>query len=180
MADQILIDIIDEHLPYEIDMLRNAYSALAATPPPTGVCKNALIESFCVHARSLIHFLANKPTRKDDATASDFAAGFVTSLNLAGEPWKTILEKLNKQAFHLTKARTIVDKFDPGVDGRTILLEIERELHEFQRHIAPDFKHFKCQTSALSAPVSAPLGASSYPMSTTLSFPAAKTGPTGP
>ncbi len=47
MPNQILIDIIDEHLPYEIATLCDTYDALASNPPPTGVLKHALIELFC-------------------------------------------------------------------------------------------------------------------------------------
>lgn len=181
MPDQVLIDIINEHLPYEIDMLRTVYGELAGASPPTGVFKNALIESFCIHARSLIHFLANRPSKPDDAAASDFTDTFVTTLDLQVERLKFILQKLNKQAFHLTTARTVVDKFDPGADGKIIILEIERELQNFQNCLKPEFKHFKCRTSALSVPASGSLASSSYSTSiTTGSFPVAKTGPTGP
>ncbi len=180
MPDQILIDIIDEHLPYEIDMLRDTYSALAATPAPTGVCKHALIKSFCVHARSLIAFFAKTPCRKGDAVAGDFTAGFVERLDPCTEPLKSLWTKLNKQIFHLTKDRTILDsdKFDPGTDGTKILQEIERELLKFRNCLLPDFKHFKCKTSPLAVPLSGPPGPSSY-SSSTVNSPTPKTGPTG-
>ena len=58
MCCQILIEIYNEHLPYEIDMLRSTYIHLTANPPPVGVVKDALIESFCVHARSLLDFFS--------------------------------------------------------------------------------------------------------------------------
>lgn len=168
-----------EHLPYEIEMLRDTYRALAATPPPTDVSKNALIKSFCVHARSLIKFFANKPGRRGDAIAGDFTADFVERLNLNTEPLKSLWRKLNKQIFHLTKVRTIVDadKFDPGTDGTIILQEIEQELQKFQNCLTPDFRHFRCKTSPPSVPMSGPLGPSSN-SSSTMSDPTPQTGPT--
>jgi hypothetical protein len=45
-----------EHLPYEIDMLRDAY-VLLETGLLGRVLENLLIESFCVHARNLIEYL---------------------------------------------------------------------------------------------------------------------------
>jgi hypothetical protein len=47
---------IEEHLRYEIKMLSQTHSLLDWTHPalPEGVILNALIESFCVHARTLI------------------------------------------------------------------------------------------------------------------------------
>jgi hypothetical protein len=57
---QISIEVrkgwIEEHLRYEIGMLNQTHRLLYWTAPalPQGVILNALIESFCVNARTLI------------------------------------------------------------------------------------------------------------------------------
>src|SRR5260370_26249933 len=116
MPDKILVEIIGEHLPYEIDMLRLTYKELEAGAKKSApksqeeqACRYALIEAFCVHARSLIDFFADKRYKQTDAIASDFTTGFATALDVAKEPLKSIRVKLNKQIFHLTKDPTIID-----------------------------------------------------------------------
>ena len=61
MTDQILLGIIDEHLPYEIDMLRGLFRQFDnanrdLSEPEQKIKYFAQIESFCVHARSLLFF----------------------------------------------------------------------------------------------------------------------------
>jgi hypothetical protein len=78
----ILLTTIKEHLPYEICMLRKTFVELndrAKIGPqaqrPDELIPNALKESFCIHARSLIDFFVRR-SRSTDAIASDFAPGF--------------------------------------------------------------------------------------------------------
>jgi hypothetical protein len=183
VPDKILIDIIDEHLPYEIDMLRLIYKeleSLSKTNPASEreqAIRFALIESFCVHSRSLIDFFVDKRTQSDDAVASDFANGF-TGLDPSKEPVKSLRTKLNKQIFHLTKARKVAaaEKFDVGSDGMVILRLVEQEIVKFKACLMPDFQGFKCNTD--------PNFISSLPFAcSTTSFVAATSmtgGPTGP
>lgn len=61
MADPILLDIIDEHLPYELGMFRGLYLQFgqvnpAMSPGHQQIQYYAQINSFCVHARSLLDF----------------------------------------------------------------------------------------------------------------------------
>jgi hypothetical protein len=52
-------EILQEHLRYDVDMLEGTFRLLNE---PTGdlIVGNALIESFCIHARGLIEFLSNR------------------------------------------------------------------------------------------------------------------------
>src|SRR5438132_1153956 len=112
MPDQmILVEINSEHLPYEIDMLRETYRRWMTitgplTPDQAFAC-NSLIETFCVHARALLDFFSDRRTGPTDAIASDFTDGYVATFDLTKEPVKSLRTKLNKQLFHLTKNRTI-------------------------------------------------------------------------
>jgi hypothetical protein len=157
MPDKILVEIIADHLPYEIDMLRLTYKELARAKKPENLeeeaCHNAIIEAFCVHARSLIHFFASKG-RETDAKASEFKTEFVTALDVAKKPLQSILDDvLNKQIFHLTKKRTTIDvkKFDVGDHGWTVLALIEPEIEKFMKALAlkPEFGSLGCKTSPI-------------------------------
>ncbi len=160
MPEKIFMDIIEEHLPYEIDMLRRTYMQLSV------VCKVSpdretdeqratrctLTESFCVHARSLIDFFADEK-RGTDAVACEFTDNRFVRLDRSKEPIKSIRDtKLNKQIFHLTKNRTIVEseKFDAGKDGMEVLKIIEPAIEVFTNFLLPEFQsHFKCATTPL-------------------------------
>ena len=162
MPDKILMDIIEEHLPYEIDMLRRTYMQLSVLskidpdrePDEQRATRNALTESFCVHARSLIEFFADNK-KGADAVACEFTDNRFTQLDRSKGPIKTIRDiKLNKQIFHLTKNRTIVDseKFDVGKDGMDVLQIIEPAIEHFTNFLLPDFRsHFNCTTTPLLA-----------------------------
>jgi hypothetical protein len=59
LLDQIFTDIFNEHLPYEIDMLRETYRLIP--PLPDGYQKNALIEAFCIHESWRRHYNTVRP-----------------------------------------------------------------------------------------------------------------------
>ncbi len=151
----ILDDIIDQHLPYEIDMLRSTYRRLAALsniPPDKEthaeqVTRHALVESFCTHARSLMDFFANQGTKSDDCTAEDLTDGFIP-IDQDTEPLATFRTRFNKHIFHLTKKRTPgrPERFDVDKDGGRFLQLIEPVIDRFITHLKPQYKHFKCNT----------------------------------
>jgi hypothetical protein len=110
MSEYILVQIAKEHLPYEIDMLRGTFELLKEIDATGGVAetdlakqlfRNAFIESFRVHARSLLDFFSNRRIARP--MQSQGLCAFTTSLKPMEEPLKTIRTKLNKEIFHLTK-----------------------------------------------------------------------------
>jgi hypothetical protein len=156
MPDKVLVDIIEQHLPYEIDMLRSTYGQLsvAAKIDPASetfeqrLIRFSLIESFCAPARALLDFFSNRRNYSTDAVASDFTDGFTPTFDANTEDFKTLSKQLNKQLFHLTKERTLLDQFDAGNDGTKILrYYIEPAIEHFRSCLANDFQHFKCNTS---------------------------------
>jgi hypothetical protein len=156
MPDQILLDIINEHLPYEIDMLRGLFRQFGKVNRELSELDQkiqyyAQINSFCVHARALLDFFSNKGGDPTDATARDFTTAYTSPFDPAKEPLKSLRTKLNKQVFHLTKNRTIVlaNKFDPGVDGAVVLQTIEPAIAHFIACLNHDFKHFKCGSTPI-------------------------------
>jgi hypothetical protein len=157
MSDQIILsDIANEHLPHEIDQLRGTFRQLeemekagAAEPSDvtTRILKNALIESFCVHARTLIDFFANRPTN-DDVVAEHFGC-FPALLKPNEKPLSCLRTTLNKQIFHLTRNRTIIDakKFDVSTDGVEVLRMIEPEIERFNK-----LRPLECRVPPVEAP----------------------------
>jgi len=191
MPDQILLDIINEHLPYEMDMLRVTYTKLAAiaqsptaATPENRACRFALIESFCVHARSLVDFFLATSANPNDVLATEFTTGFRSSLDPANAPLRDIRTKLNKQIFHLTKDRTLIDaaKFDPGTDGSYVLNALEAEMRNFIACLRPDFRPFTAHTVPVNVETHGPLGPTNHITSITLVIGPERNvgGPTGP
>jgi hypothetical protein len=155
MADALSLEIINEHLPYEIDMLRFTYLQLvrvSTARPQTETNEQqtllfSFLESFCVHARSLLDFFSNTPGHHTDAIASQFTDGYA-HIDPSVEPLKTIRKKINKQIFHLTTERTLVEteKFN-GKDAADVLRVIEPAVTSFVSCLTSEFEHFKCNTS---------------------------------
>jgi len=101
---------IIEHLGYEFQMLNHTAVVLATLPPILlhESIKNALMESFTVHARNLLGFLWDLTPWDDDVIASDF---FDDQSTWDDNPptIPPILEPLDgrvgKEVAHLTYAR---------------------------------------------------------------------------
>jgi hypothetical protein len=89
---------LEDHLPYEILMLRYTFQKIMAFQ--SQLDWNAYYESFVLHARNLYLFLTNGDG--SNAKASDFIAGFK-----AQKTNETIsaFQRLGTQVFHLGPAR---------------------------------------------------------------------------
>lgn len=83
---------------------------------------NALIESFCIHARNLLHFLYGKRQR-DDVMAEDFIPNWSDVRPVIPSSLQTIRNQVSKHAAHLTYSRS---KTKPVWDWRIISNEIVR------------------------------------------------------
>jgi hypothetical protein len=136
-------DILKKHLPYEIDMLRQTYRKLKQGPLPEWAVNNALIESFCIHARSLSDFFGNCRSKPDDFIAADFTNTPATRFNIPA----ALRTKLNKEIFHLTGARKNIeaDQFNMRTDGKQLIDELEQEIRRFEVCLPANFKKiFRC------------------------------------
>jgi hypothetical protein len=189
MADQILVNIIRVNLPYEIDMLRYTYLWLVEMDPASEsserkACRHALIESFCVHAHSLVDFFSDYARRPTDAIASEFTFSSFSPIDQTKEPLKTLREKFNKQIVHLTKNRTTVEanKIEAIADGRQLLQLIEPVIVSFANNLTPEFRgFFKCNTKPINVstvPV-VPFGSATGTFQTVLPSPPPPIGPSG-
>lgn len=128
-------EILGEHLPYELWMLRRTKEKLAF-PSADEVTCNALIESFCLHARQLLEFFENKQgKRAEEYTGGTYKAVHLTNLTTAER------EKLNTQIAHITGRRTTdsSEKIGPALRQK-LLIALEQETIEFETQLASNFK----------------------------------------
>ena len=75
---QQMIDMLDEHLPYEISMMMAMHDQ--AQGPLDQLTGNVVIESFCIHARNLFEFFiktSNGGEKNNYAFARAFVPKFV-------------------------------------------------------------------------------------------------------
>ena len=131
---------IIEHLCYEYDMLRQTSKELS-NGLPDGVIKNALVESFTLHARNMIDFLDPPSSVKpDDVLATDF--NFIKDLNTWNKALsknkdsrKQIKDRCNKEMAHLTYKRIGISEEDKLWPHVKIVSEIECLFTIFLKHI---------------------------------------------
>jgi hypothetical protein len=117
--------ILADALPYELMMLEQTFVRLSL-PQLDGCIANALIESFCVHARQLIDFFENK----QGVRADQFTNGTYEAAHLSSVP-RSVRKKLNHQIAHITQKRTADPSEKVGPEERahlllTLVLEAQR------------------------------------------------------
>lgn len=98
ISKEKLKECLEEHLPYEIDML-NKVSKIQTTNVNDLVYNNMVFESFAIHLRNLITFFYPKKRFETDIYAEDF---FTVS-----EDWEKIRPDLSVS---LKKAKERADK----------------------------------------------------------------------
>ena len=122
------------HLYYEIMMLSATSRALALGISGKSILTNALLESFVIHARSLLYFLYDTNPKPDDVVADDFfpdqrewhKARPAKSTILA-----TVHRRVGKEVAHLTYARQLVTAEMKNWDFVAIGDEIIRSCNVF-------------------------------------------------
>jgi hypothetical protein len=125
--------ILADALPYELNMLEQTFLHLQTAEP--GWLSNALIESFCLHARQLIDFFQNKQSVK----AEQFTANGIYGAREASAIPKSLKIKLNTQIAHLTEKRTDVAAEKIGGRERDLLLRcLVSETHRFAAELTAD------------------------------------------
>jgi hypothetical protein len=194
------MEMFERHLPYEIDMLRVTYLMLSTPGAPlwfTPNVLNALIESFCVHARNLIEFyIATNSLTDETVAAQHFTKDYKAFPNKLP---RRIIGKLNSQITHLSYNREDDSGRKIGHEDRKVIMALlETEMERFATHLnepyrskwredlkvgiklgamaqaaSPASATNAIQVATLDIPPSGPVGPS-----VTLHFPAE--GPTGP
>ncbi|HXQ74021.1 MAG TPA: hypothetical protein VN844_26190 [Pyrinomonadaceae bacterium] len=124
----------EEHLPYEIDMMRAIYPVAVAGSPSRAV-HNAMVEDFLLHCRNIIEFFKYNPP-------CDFSPIFFTDgtfkINKTFVNAK-LYDKINQQISHLTAERTRVktDKLGPS-EWKILKDQIEGEIARMEAALSDD------------------------------------------
>lgn len=133
-------ELVGEHLAYEIIMLHEMRKALRGEPVPPNMIANAMMESFCLHARNLNEFFLEKSNRADTLKASCFA----TSNYRRPENPKdrgALFQKINEQISHLTAERTSIPEQKIGpADREEMYGWIYALLDYFGKHVRPELQ----------------------------------------
>jgi hypothetical protein len=148
-VEQKHYDMLVEHLPYEIAMLRNAYAFLKsvghlkireAIPENAGIAtfiNNTTVEAFWVHTRCLLEFFHRvSQSEGRTACAQDFTR---VPLNY-DLPFGNLTDSINDQICHLHYAR--FRESSGKIDGHTmqrVKEALERAIVLFESNLRDDF-----------------------------------------
>jgi hypothetical protein len=122
-------EVIEEHLPYELDMMVGGFRRLEAGVDDV-VIRNALINSLAVQVRNLIDFLV----QRSSSVTWDYGPFAVRQID------ESILNKINDQITHLDVGRKAHsdDKLGQG-DFVTALGVLFPELMDFRDRLRPEY-----------------------------------------
>jgi hypothetical protein len=100
-------------------------------------CLNALIESFCIHARNLNEFLLEQGKHRDLLKASDFAAATYKKPR-STKARRAPFSKIDQQIAYLTKKRTAVARHKIGDQQREAMFaRLYADLKNFDSQLKP-------------------------------------------
>jgi hypothetical protein len=134
------------HVLYEVQMLgalrghflNGDHDRAVARLPLDGLAsRNALVEAFQIHARQLIDFLTDRPSRKE-ATAAEFTVGEWSIADDDRKALKKLSGEFSQRVAHLTWRRSQLDAAQQRVMTEDIFDAIRRHLLAFLEHIDPD------------------------------------------
>ena len=119
------------HLNYEIWMLEEANKKHHDSDQ---VINNALIESFCVHARNLIEFFAEEAQRYTTRSYRPFC-------HISSNRRASIRRKINVQISHVKDQGRTTNDADKitAFDRAEIVNILSREIKEFKVHLLPQY-----------------------------------------
>jgi len=151
-----------KHLAYEIKMLLHLAHELEhysdqedgkATPQEKIVHSNALLESFCIHARSLHHFLFKKPgdpgTHRNDVFAVDYISDWDRHTPDVITEW---MKPINWRVAHLSYERLCVGEGDDKWPTGEIAQAFKDVLNNFWVNAPDDKLDSKAKECKLTVP----------------------------
>lgn len=140
MKPDELIAYFNEHVLYEIDMLRGTHERFQNCQDD--VTRNALLESFGMHARNLSDFLRNKSAGgRNTVLASQFNTQF---RHQRPSDANGAFQRLNSGMHHLGTDRAKGQKFSLK-DATDILRWIDRDFQRFLDDLPEPYKSGICQ-----------------------------------
>jgi len=123
-----------DHLFYEVQMFRATAFALASGLFPGGPFHDALLESFIVHGRNLIHVLYPERAQASDVLADDYFDNPSVWFQARGDLPPALVPvraRANKEVAHLTYDRLSVQPEQKGWAFLEIAAAVEAKLKLF-------------------------------------------------
>jgi hypothetical protein len=137
------IEMLEEHIVYEARMLRATFMALAAPGLDMIVVpaiRNALIESFCSHARLLQDFFECQTSAAGEEVCACHFTDAMYPFQREMLPDR-LRGKLNAQILHLSYNRTKIAERKIGHEERVQLFRVlENEIEAFGLHLKEAYK----------------------------------------
>jgi hypothetical protein len=131
--------MLNRHVTYELNMLIRTHGLLIGIglEPAVG---NALIESFCVHARNLDEFFQSTGNWPDSLKASSFTTDYKPGPSLP----KALKTRMNQQITHLSWGRAHdPNKLVNATERHQMFLMLVAEAVHFGEHLKPEFRGWK-------------------------------------
>jgi hypothetical protein len=135
-------DLLGHHVNYEIEQMVASLQMLGSVKVPEGwqpqaawqkALNNALMESFCVHARVLFEFFNKKKGARQYTEAA--------YKPFKGVDTSTWVRMLNNQVAHLLEGRTADDNLKIGDQHRIDMLHaLSDELEVFRKVLKPEYR----------------------------------------
>jgi len=141
---EVEIEMLRKHLPYELDMMHEAFRILqGADDANGGTVRNAMIEAFWIHARNIMEFLTRRKRRRREpsgiASAKDFT-GPEFSAELEPKIDK-IRPAINVQITHLQYERKDAPQ-EKIADNKMdwIMQAIDSDMKRFEKHLQEKYR----------------------------------------
>jgi hypothetical protein len=145
MTDDELLEYSHEHVSYELSMFYETAARLERDPKvhDDWLVRNALLESFTIHARAMAGFLfpdVIKP-RPDDVTALHYVrdpAAWPTARGPAPDEVTALIARTGKEIAHLTRMRHPSGAPEKAWTPALVVRAFFSPLRRFLDHAAPE------------------------------------------
>jgi hypothetical protein len=129
-----------EHLVYEVQMARATAVGLASGLFPIGPLHDAVLESFIIHARNLVHFFFPQGAQASDVLAEHYFPTPKDWNSLRGELPPSLVRlrgRANKEVAHLTYDRLLVTSKAKSWNTLRILSDLDSLVAKFRSSVSP-------------------------------------------
>lgn len=127
-----------DHVWYEMWMFQSLVAGMGSGIAGQGVINNALLESFAIHLRGLIHFFYAGNPQSDDVVAQDFFEDPETWRSgrpLKNEILQVAKKRADKEVAHLTYSRIDITPEDKLWDFVQLHEELQKAISAFIKDV---------------------------------------------
>jgi hypothetical protein len=139
-----MANLLDEHRPYEVQMLFVTHDTVYPTHQLSAVQLNVVIECFCIHARNLFEFFTRTKGGKDNYA---FAKAYVPDFTAFRDPQArnvkdALYRKICAQISHLTfnRVKDSPEKFRTSHEVPEAKRLLEPEIRAFVNKLPHEYR----------------------------------------